>query len=596
MSFIRFSLLVVVALVVSTVHAATSVSYLFNASFVEECRDAQAPCSFTNASLWIPNGVPSVNDDAKINSTVGNPVYFAITSPVTVTTVTLTNAALSANSNFGIVALVLINSTATVSTNGTLSTSVIIFLSASSELIVTGGQLASSSVNAILAVQEGASLRLLDGATLAWTGDLDVYGVFEAQSTTKLNVGQLLLASSTVSIAAPITVITLTVNTTSLPAFTTSVTGGVVVLPNSAFTLNSAAFTGSIQLQSSSSVATISNSTSVQLTSTVNNYNRTIQAVSGVGALHILTSSATVSNVSASTFNGTVVLGGLVSATFNNVSLLNFNFTNGANNEAPSVTLVANGLTIAGNTTVAATVVAQGSSGLTITGSVVVNGQLNANNSAVNVPGTLTVSTALSPTNSSITLGGTLLSASLELDSASTLTVNTEQASLIGSLANNGVVDVASDRALLIWIGDYVQGNTALHVSLNKEGPPALNVLNGSIVLANESTLSINIRDKPFLSSASFLVARASVNGTINGTFLGDAAPFAGSQINRALGISIDHEAKTISIQYNFNAKDVDAWVWAVLAIAITAVIVGVVFVVFRLRRRHRYSSLAVRY
>jgi len=571
-----------------------AVNYSFNETLADECRNASTPCSFANETLWIPTGVPSTNDTATINITSGSPVQISISSPITIVALTLNNAAIVISAQSSLISLLrLSNSSATVVGNSTLESDFGIALNSASVLTLQdGADLFTYSELSDIEVDASSELRVYNSAVVNWVGGtLYLYGILDTDINAQVYFEKLVFSVATSAhIRSPLNVGLLIVPNNTVVTFTTLLNGGVQVGQNAQLLFSNSTFIGAIRLPTETSTATFTNGSYAHFSLDEDYYDQS--AIAGVGSLNILSSKVRVTGVGSGLFNGSFFLGGVVEASFHNVSLVTLNFTNGDHDEPPSATIYAENFTITSYAFIFGNVYPTGLQGFTIAGLVIIAGTLSATSSAINVPGNLVALNNFFVQNSSITLGGTL-HANFELTTSSTLTVSTAVASIIGSVTNNGIIDIASDRVLQIWSGDYTQGNTALHVTLDKEAAASLDVLNGSIVLGNESTLAFNIQDKPFLTSASFLVARASVNGTINGTFFGDAAPFANSKINRKLGVNIDNNANTISIRYNFNAADVDAWVWAVFAVSVTAVIAIIAFVIFRVRRRRAYQKVA---
>jgi len=434
----------------------------------------------------------------------------------------------------------------------------------------------------VLTLEPGATLTVNTNGSFAWDSTAVILGTVVTQNSASLHLfGQTSYAPASAQLAGPVTISHLTVPLSSSVVFSNGLIGSDVFVSEDAnITIQGGDFSGQVTLFTPTSSFVASKEAKVVLSA------RNGSALLGSGSFVVISSFAQVSNVNSSgTFEGSVILAGEAILNVQNLTVGNINFTEDSN-----ATIEANGLTITGRANVTGPITAYGPGGLTISGSVIAHGSLSATNSTITIPvnGSLVAFGGFTVENTNISLGG-YAHANFVLPPSSKLTV-TQNANWIGNLTNNGDLELASDRRLQIWSGDYIQENTSLHVYLDKESSAALSVLNGSILLNNGSTIGFNIHDKPFLQSASFLVASASVG--INGSFEGDAKPLEGSAIDRALDVNIDQGAKTITIKYNFNVNDVPPWAWAVLAIVIVLVIVAVIAVIVKCRRRHHYEMV----
>jgi len=271
------------------------------------------------------------------------------------------------------------------------------------------------------------------------------------------------------------------------------------------------------------------------------------------------------------------------------------------------------GVTISGNLTVDGSVTVSSNSTLNVTGSLVMSTAPNAlvadNKASVTISGTVTVAGSVSLGEATLTVTGALvipsnnlqltklslvflsglLHSSVNVVSGAELGTVGPDAMVVGTVNNYGLVNVSTSNTLTIYDGDYNQlNNASLQVSLGTQGHAALVVANGTIVLANTTTIQYSIKDKPFLKSATFLVASANVS--VTGTFASDASPLPGSAISRPL--TVQYSPKEIQIRYHFSAADVDPWMWVVLGVAVAVILIATITIIVKCRRRSQYEMV----
>jgi hypothetical protein len=299
---------------------------------------------------------------------------------------------------------------------------------------------------------------------------------------------------------------------------------------------------------------------------------------SGSGSVIIVDSTGVVNSSAPSTFNGTLSLSGTT------LTLIGLTLPNLATDD--DVTITANGVVLNGNNVTLLGQISVTGNGLTISGTPY-TAAVNVDNSTLTVSGVFFATPLTLSNSATLNLGG-LIHSSVTIPPSSVFVV-TSTSQIVGSLVNQGSVNVTTTDSLEIWSGDYTQSNGTFSVLLDKTDQAALNVLNGSIFL-NGGGIQFSIKDKPFLKSAKFLVAQANI--TVNGTFTGDASPLEGSAIDRTLSVKYEQNPNAIYIQYSFNPKDVEYWMWIVLGVVVALILVVIIAVVVKCRKRNQYESL----